>query len=83
MPDKGVITQDSHVEMHEIKSCNGADISWEDVEWLLNQQQSIAQDHSFEESKLADPKDIIQETKAASGLNKIEKRRLISLESAV
>jgi hypothetical protein len=37
MPDKGAITQDGYVEMHEIKSCDGADTSGKDVEWLLNQ----------------------------------------------
>ena len=86
--EEGTITQDGNVELHEVKSSDGVDASGQSVSWLLDQQQSIAQDDSVREGeKTADNKDTIeaavdkevkkeiQEAGAASVPNEAEERR--------
>jgi hypothetical protein len=93
--EEGAITQDGNVDMYGVKSSDGVDTSGDDVSWLLDQQQFVAQDDSVgRREKTADNretsevtldkriKEAIQEAGAASGSNVAEEWRPVSLESA-
>jgi hypothetical protein len=79
------------VELHEVKSNDDVDASGENVSWLLDQQQSIAQTDSVRETKkTADIRDSIedavnkvtQEARAASVSSEAEQWRPASSEYA-
>jgi hypothetical protein len=85
---EGTIPQAGNVELHEVKSSEGVNTSGDDVSWLLDQQQSLAQDDSrredidrIEMALVKEMKKKVQKIKATSVSDEAEERRPASLES--
>ena len=85
---EGTIPQAGNVELHEVKSSEGVNASGDDVSWLLDQQQSLAQDDSrredtdrIEVALAKEMKKEVQKIKATSVSDEAEERRPASLES--
>lgn len=81
---EGITPQAGNVELHEVKSSEVVNAGGDDVSWLLDQQQSLAQDEDADKIEVVVAKEMkkeIQRVRATAVSDEAEEWRPASLES--